>query len=227
MFTPRLLVHLTVAMLLSGASLSGSEQTTTTLACVGDSITKSNDHAYPTHLGTLLGDQWEVHGFGKNGASVLKQGARPYVDGRAYPQTLALNPDVVVIMLGTNDSKDDTWVHKADFVSSYIEFVRGYQALESKPAIWLCYPPPAFSRKWQIDNDTITNEVIPMIDQVAQATGARIINVNAAFADRADLFPDDGIHPNPAGSHLIAEAVAAALTAPAAAEDAPAVESVP
>ena len=206
LFLPSLLALIALA-----APTVSAEQTPIILACIGDSITKANDHAYPNHVGTLLGDSWEVHGFGKNGASILNQGSRPYIKGRAYPKTLELNPDVVVIMMGTNDSKDDHWVHKEDFVPTYIEFVKAYQALESKPKIYLCYPPPAFSRRWKINDETITNEVIPMIDQVAKATNAQIININAALANRSDLFPEDGIHPSPEGSQLIAETVAAAL----------------
>ena len=42
--------------------------------------------------------------------------SRPYMKEQAYQQALAFNPNIVVIKLGTNDSKSFNWVHKADFI---------------------------------------------------------------------------------------------------------------
>src|SRR5256885_2347791 len=84
---------------------------TTRVACVGDSITfgaglrdrESNN--YPARLQHSLGSDWEVRNFGVSSTTVLKRGNKPYVREKAYAQALEFKPDLVVIMLGTNDTK--------------------------------------------------------------------------------------------------------------------------
>ena len=90
------------------------------VACVGNSITygagiKNRSHdSYPSVLGRLLGDKYWVKNFGVSARTMLNKGDRPYMKEQAYQQALAFNPNIVVIKLGTNDSKSFNWVHKAD-----------------------------------------------------------------------------------------------------------------
>ena len=92
------------------------------VACVGNSITygagiKNRSHdSYPSVLGRLLGDKYWVKNFGVSARTMLNKGDRPYMKEQAYQQALAFNPNIVVIKLGTNDSKSFNWVHKADFI---------------------------------------------------------------------------------------------------------------
>jgi len=139
------------------------------VACVGDSITfgasikDRKNNSYPCQLGKILGDKWEVRNFGVNCATLLKKGDTPYWNLKAYKNALAYKPDVVVIMLGTNDSKPGNWKNKKDFVSDYIELVKSFQKLDSKPQVWVCLPVPAFPGKWGINEKTIGGEMVPML----------------------------------------------------------------
>ncbi|MDF7807745.1 GDSL-type esterase/lipase family protein [Pontiellaceae bacterium B12219] len=140
--------------LCSIASFSAEKAAPVKVACVGDSITfgaKIKDrttNSYPAQLNELLGDQYTVKNFGNSGSTLLKNGNKPYWKQKAYTDALAFNPDIVIIKLGTNDSKPENWAHKAEYIPDYVELIETFQALESNPTIWICYPVPAYPGKW-------------------------------------------------------------------------------
>lgn len=187
------------------------------IACVGDSITqgigttqaadKSFPDSYPSQLQKLLGGKAEVLNFGVGGRTLLRK-ADPLAFGRA----LGSSPDKVVVMLGTNDSKPYAWgKHKEDFVPDYVAAVKSFQSLPTKPAVYVVLPPPVFKGgQWGITEKVIYDEVIPAIREVAERTGAKVIDAHTPFAADAALFPDR-VHPNPDGAKKLAEIVAAGL----------------
>jgi lysophospholipase L1-like esterase len=191
------------------------------LACAGDSITYGHlipnreRDSYPAQLQRLLGSKWQVGNFGRNGVTALRKSPRPFHEQKEYRDALAFRPHVVVLQLGTNDTKRETWeAERARFVSDYIELIRSFQALETKPQIILCRPIPLFrdrGKEWDTDR-VLREEILPKIDEVARQTNLPLIDLNATFADRAALMPD-GVHPNAAGATLMARTIFAALTA--------------
>ena len=60
-------------------------------------------------------------------------------------ESKAFLPDAVVILLGTNDSKDANWISDEAFRQQYRELINEYRALPKKPRILLCTPPFAFA----------------------------------------------------------------------------------
>lgn len=188
------------------------------VACVGDSITYGSriknrkQNSYPAQLGALLGSDWEVRNFGVSSTTMLRQGNHPYWAQQAYKNALAFQPNVVVIKLGTNDTKPTNWVHKAAFETDCVDLIRSFQTLDSKPRVWICRPVPAFPERWGISDAVITGEVIPLIDEAAAQTGVPVIDLHAALNGKAELFPDK-IHPNAEGAGVMAENIYTALTA--------------
>ena len=130
------------------------------VACVGDSITfgahlrDPNQESYPAVLGQMLGPGFEVRNFGVGGATLLKHGDKPYFKQSAYTNALASKPDVVVILLGTNDSKHpgdggtdadksvNNWQSKADFVSDYEDLIRQFRNANPEARIFVGLPTP-------------------------------------------------------------------------------------
>jgi acyl-CoA thioesterase-1 len=186
------------------------------VACVGDSITygsgisNRNYDSYPAQLGRMLqkfGGPWETRNFGVSGATLLRNGDLPYVQQGAYNQALTAEPEAVIIMLGTNDSKSWNWEYKDEYVSDYLFLIDSFAELPSKPIIWICKPVPAFSDNFSITDSVIKDEIIPMIDHIAQLRDVVVLDLYTALGDAGDLFPD-GIHPNAEGAKLMAEAIA-------------------
>ena len=182
------------------------------VACVGNSITygagiKNRSHdSYPSVLGRLLGDKYWVKNFGVSARTMLNKGDRPYMKEQAYQQALAFNPNIVVIKLGTNDSKSFNWVHKADFIKDTQTMIDAFKALPSQPEIYLCYPSKAYLTGESINDDIISKEIIPMIKKVAKKNKLPVIDLHSAMDGMPELFPDH-IHPNEEGAKVMAKAV--------------------
>ena len=187
------------------------------LACVGDSITFGaaiKDRAkncYPAQLGRMLGEGWDVRNFGVNGATLLKKGDKPYWKQRAFGQAHAFQPEIVIIKLGTNDSKPQNWKHKDDYVADYVDLIQTFRKLKSKPQVFICYPVPAYPGRWGITDKVMKEEVMPRVDEVAKKSGCKIIDLYSALSDKKEMFPDR-VHPNAEGATVIAKVIASTIT---------------
>ncbi len=186
------------------------------VACVGDSITagvgSSGDlHNYPSLLGDLLGPGYNVANFGESGATLLQNGDSPYKQRGGYGRSAAFRPNVVVIMLGANDSKPQNWgTHKGEFAPDYAALLDYYAALPTHPKLFVCLPTPVPKPNYGI-SEPVVEEELPIIRQVAAQKGAIIIDVHGQVpSDNADFV--DGVHPNDAGYVLLASAVYQGLT---------------
>ena len=182
------------------------------VACVGDSITKGYGldnpkvQSYPSQLSVMFGDGWSVENYGLTNSTMLEKGDDPYSQSSVFIDSQIFEPEIVVIMLGTNDTKPFNWKYNDDFVADYTAFIKSYQTLNSNPRIWIAYPTPAFSDMAGISDEIIREEMIPLIDIVAKNTGVEVIDLYNIFSGRDDLFPDT-IHPNTEGAKIIAETI--------------------
>jgi len=187
------------------------------VACVGDSITQNS--GWSDKLGAKLGAGYTSTNYGLSGTTLLKNGDHTYWTSQQFKDSHAANPDIVVIMLGTNDSKPFNWnAHKGEFVGDYEALIDTYASLPSHPKIYLNLCPPAGTNGYQIVGSVIENEVNPDIKQVAAAKGLPTIDVFDAFGGHnldQSLYgsPSDLVHPNAKGAQVIADTVYAALTA--------------
>lgn len=185
------------------------------VAAVGDSITYGSGledrerHSYPAQLGRVLGEGYDVRNFGVSGRTMLRSGDHPYWAAAAFEAAKAFEPDIVIIMLGTNDTKPQNWQYRDEFVADYAAMIDAFAALPSRPRIWISKPMPTFGR-YGVRDPVIRDDVIPMIERVARDRQVPVIDLYAALQGRADLF-SNGIHPNAEGARLIAETVAEAI----------------
>jgi lysophospholipase L1-like esterase/pimeloyl-ACP methyl ester carboxylesterase len=188
------------------------------VACVGDSITfgatikDRSNNSYPAQLGGMLGSGYVVRNFGVNGATLLKKGNKPYWKTKQFGPAHAFNPDVVVIKLGTNDSKPVNWQYKADYVSDYVALIESFRSLPSEPDIWICYPVPAYPGNFNITDKVMKEEVIPLIDEVAKRAQVERIDLYSALSHKAELFQDK-VHPNAEGARIMAETISSIIGA--------------
>ena len=182
------------------------------VACIGNSITfgagirnRSRD-SYPSVLARMLGDSYWVKNFGVSARTMLNKGDHPYMNEPAYKNALAFNPNIVVIKLGTNDSKSFNWKYKADFMKDAQTMIDAFKGLPSQPKIYLCYPSKAYLTGDGINDDIIPKEIIPMIKKLAKKNDLSVIDLHTAMDGMPELFPDR-IHPNEKGAQVMAKAV--------------------
>ncbi|HCF95096.1 MAG: GDSL-type esterase/lipase family protein [Verrucomicrobiota bacterium] len=186
------------------------------VACVGDSITfgdgieERGTNSYPAQLGALLGDDFDVRNFGVSGATLLKKGDLPYWDVDAFRAVQAFEPDIIIIKLGTNDTKPQNWEFADEFVNDYAALIDLFQSLPSSPRIWLCNPVPVYEERWGIREEILVQEVMPKIAEVAKAKGLPVIDMYTALSGMPDAFPDK-IHPNADGAGIMAKTVVQTL----------------
>jgi alpha-L-fucosidase 2 len=187
------------------------------VACVGDSVTEgfTIDHpeknGYPADLNKILGKDYVIKNFGAGGTTCLLKGDHPFVsDGRHfYEKSADFKPNIVVLMLGANDSKAVNFSHKEEFAHDLAQLVDHFLAIDPKPKVYLCLPPPAYNGNYGISDDNI-NQLNPIIREVAKKKGLPVIDVNSALKGHPEDF-SDGIHPNAEGAKLLAETVAKQL----------------
>jgi len=185
------------------------------VACVGDSITAgvgaAGGQSYPAQLGKMLGDRWEVRNFGVSGSTLLNHGDRPYQKQKAFQSALQYEPHVVIIMLGTNDTKPQNWKFKGEFAADYKDLLGQFAKLPSKPRIFICRPVPVPGKGNFGINEAGVLEESPLIDKIAQETQSGVIDMYAALKGHPEMLPDR-VHPNTAGATLMAKAAYKALT---------------
>ncbi|MCA9321758.1 MAG: hypothetical protein KDB53_13535, partial [Planctomycetes bacterium] len=192
------------------------------VACVGDSITEGSANAdarrnsWPLILGRELEvvrpGGFRVANFGSSGATLARRGPKPYREQEVYEKSLAFEPDVVVINLGTNDAVLKTWeVVGPDFAQDLRDLVGVYRALPSRPQVWLSRLTPMFDHHPRfLECQPGRAEVDAVLDAVAAELGLEVIDLGRGLEGRPLLCPD-GLHPNTAGNALIAAAVQRAL----------------
>ncbi|WP_165452215.1 lamin tail domain-containing protein [Paenibacillus thalictri] len=179
------------------------------VAAIGDSITRNTNvvPTYPQHLGALLGNDFEVRNYGVSGTTLLKQGDSSYWNTPEYQQSKTWNPDIVVIMLGSNDSKPQNWAYKSQFVADYVDMINQYKNLPSHPKVFVNLPPKVYGAGgFNITDTFVKNEVIPAIKEAAAQTGSSYIDVYSVTGGMQDHFPDN-VHPDGTGTKVIAKAV--------------------
>lgn len=187
------------------------------VACVGNSITfgagigNRDKDSYPAVLGQMLGDRYEVRNFGFSARTLLNKGDRPYMKEQMFQDVLQYQPDVVVVKLGTNDSKAQNWRYGREFGKDLETLVTAFQKLSSRPTVYLCYPAKAYKFQYGIQDSVIVHGIIPVIDKLAQKKHLQVIDMHAATDGMPQNFPD-AVHPNEAGAIVMAATVYKALT---------------
>lgn len=171
---------------------------------IGAGISNPVTDSYPGQLGAFLGPLYDVHNFGVSGRTMLRHGDYPIWNEQFFKNALALDADVVVILLGTNDTKPYNWIYKNEYLDDYHAMIDTFSQGDKDPQFFLCYPPPAFCVNFDIRDSVITADIIPMVDTMLAETGAHKVDFYTPLMDSSDLFPDC-IHPNVNGHTVMAK----------------------
>ena len=195
----------------------GPKKDAVRVACIGNSITDgfgiemATQQGYPARLQRLLGNGYHVKNFGVSGRTMLNKGDLPYQNELAWRDALAFRPDIVIIKLGTNDSKPENWQYSKGFTDDLQLMVDALKANKNNPRIILCTPIPAFKPTWNINDSVIVNGIPPIINKVAKKNKLQVIDLHTLYAHDGDKMLNDAIHPDAKGALRMAEIIAKAL----------------
>jgi acyl-CoA thioesterase-1 len=179
------------------------------VACVGDSITQGS--GYPIKLQNLLGPKYAVRNFGVSGSTVSLNSTKPYMNQNAFLKAEEFEPQIVVIMLGTNDANPQIAQNEEDFEADYSRLIASFEALDGNQAVWVVKSPPIFSTDSTYNNTYLAGTILPKIDNVTSQLDLPTIDLYNAFGNHSDYFMD-GVHPNAEGASLIASNIYDAIT---------------
>ena len=187
------------------------------IACVGDSITwgafilRRKRDCYPAQLQRLLGESAIVGNFGIIGHTLQESGDFPYRISKPYRESGEFAPDIVLIMLGTNDSKANNWKGRSPFLADYRTLVDHYRKLASAPRVFVMTLPAVYGRgradkvRYGMGVAAI-DEMCAAIRDLAEEEGLGLIDAHVATSGHPEAFRFDGVHPGAAGATLIAQA---------------------
>lgn len=178
------------------------------IVCAGDSITEAE---YPRHLRRLLsqeGYRVRVHNYGRKGNN-----SREYLEFlKGMERELAqLQPDFVLLQLGTNDVRGDSdFTSATDFertMRQIITIFEGFSNREGKkPIILLATIPPLPENSpppFVPDSaGRVVEEINPIIRRIAADRNLILVDNYSLFIRNPHLLPD--IHPTSKGYKLLA-----------------------
>lgn len=193
------------------------------IACIGDSITfgagvfaTRKADAWPVLWQMLLGKEYQVLNYGVSGATLQKEGDFPYRKIGFLGRLDAARPELVLLMLGTNDSKPYNW-DGPRFAREYEELVTELLSSPGTRRVALAVPPKAFPEKklgviaFDISNDVIQDSIRPLILSLGERYSLPVVDLYAFTEEHPEWF-DDGVHPNKAGNRSIAQHIFKELT---------------
>ena len=233
-----MMLALVLAVLIGGGfaylyfnGMSGMSNTTDAsegqikVACVGDSITYGHGvknwpkNNYPVLLQKLLGDEYHVNSYGVSGRAVQDNSDQPYRALPHYQESVAYEADILVFMMGSNDTKPENWFGEDAFKAALIDLLNDYTQGEKKPAIYICTTPACFFME-DSEGELTSHDLRPayadiiaeIVLQTAEELGYPVIDIHALTKQNPQWFAKDGVHPNNDGAAAIAQEVFNALT---------------
>ncbi len=169
------------------------------IAAVGDSLTGNDgaqsNHTWSSKLNYLLGEDYIVKNYGKPSYQLMNGSSYSYTTTEEYQNSLKSNADIVIIMLGTNDSGG--WTDAVDkearsqkFYDDYVSLINSYREMESKPEIIIAVPPiRGTAAEPQTNAETY---IKPIIKQLSADLDVPYVDMYSLVTDYDLLY--DGTH---------------------------------
>ena len=190
------------------------------VALVGDSVTYGHSiknwpkNNYPVLLSDALGEKYCVKSYGVSGSTVQPDGDQPYNITKAYAWSHDFKADILVFMLGSNDSKPENWKGAEKFKEEYLKLLDSYTQVEDPPVVLLCTPPTAYFPDGATEGlsnydvqPLIIEEIAEIVRNAALEMDYTMIDINNLTKNRRDLFGKDNVHPNNQGAKTIANEI--------------------
>jgi lysophospholipase L1-like esterase len=198
-----LALALALAALSAGSFACARVARRSVILCAGDSLTELG---YPSFLQGLL----RRH---RLPASVLNYGRKGFTSGeylrflqKNKARISALKPDLVLLMLGTNDVRlDGDRTATPEFVRNMravIDILRTFRGGTREPPIIVLATippvPPGAAYPFSADSARrVREEINPALSRMAAELGLPLVDQYSLFVGSPELLPD--VHPSPLG----------------------------
>ncbi len=159
----------------------------------------------------MLGATYTLGNFGVVAATLMLNTNKPYFYEPAFQSAMTFQPNIVIIMLGTNDAQTNNYLSIDRFNSDYEALINETLELANHPKIFLVKPPPLFTNNLSLSNLNLVEGVIPRITQVANENNLTTIDCFTPLSGHSEYFID-GVHPTQEGSTKIAEIIYNAIS---------------
>lgn len=183
------------------------------VVCFGDSLTFAG---YPAELEKIFPVRALNAGLGGNSS---RQGL-----ARLERDVLSHQPDVVIVLFGTNDTRIDAphvHVPLPEYERNLTEIIQKSQ--NAGAAVIIATMPPIDSEPYFQRHDKALFEAVGGLEEllntyraavvrVAQATEIEIVDLHQKLLHDPDWLDADGVHPTPDGSRTIARLFAETLS---------------
>ena len=208
-----------VSMLCSASPLAAQDGDPIRVGCLGDSITVGSasgikgpeavHFSYPAILDSILGEGYDVRGFGAGGHALRSDARLVYGTCKKAAQAVEFAPDVALIVLGTNDSVLKTeYDRSGEDLDALVERLR---SANPDVKVWLSSPPQMFPLKDGLAPARRANleERQPRLNALAkELKGLAESRDGVKFVDVRDVLRPrdvtDGVHLNPFGAERLA-----------------------
>lgn len=181
------------------------------VAAVGDSLTygyglemRERD-AYPCILADKLGPHYQVSNFGLSGRSLQSTSDYPYLAEKNAQLSLQSEADIVIIMIGSNDSRGSYW-NRERFFEEYRKMAEQYRGMPSQPDVYLVIPPYVPTSRFGLNNQIIEEDLQVIIPQIGKELDLPVINLYP-LTKRQAAYYSDGLHLTPLGNQVIAKEI--------------------
>ena len=185
----------------------------TKIVCVGDSITYGygvdKQYNYTAQLQRKLGDDYAIVNYGVSGRTASSKGDDPYVKHSYYQSALKSEPDIVIIMLGSNDARKEnqTSARLGVFESEYKNLVMSFVNLPNKPKVYVVAPIGVIKlTNINISEELLRTQIRPAIRRVAVELDVELIDFETLLASNSGYYLSDGKHPSRVGYDVMSSA---------------------
>lgn len=201
------------------------------ITTVGDSITEgvgatNSSYSYPAQLQNVLGDDYLVTNAGISGTTAINtriaNASYPYITSPGYSSGLNSKPDIVIMMLGTNDAQSNFWDLEDDvdnpkaYHDDYAALIEKYLAMDSKPVIYMCSMIVTSDTYCSGRETNNVNELNPIVRQLVEEYDLEYIDMRAWseywLDDYRTYFSDNYLHPNDYGYECMARKYASVIS---------------
>lgn len=185
----------------------------TKVACVGDSLTfgttllNRKRECYPSRLGRLLGENFDVLNLGFPGYAI-----NPFCEkywGALDAVELLENyaPQFILFLLGTNDARLKNWTDEKTFEKFYRRFIHNFVNMKQNPCVIAMTSPRAYCDHVLTELDfrhEILADIVSIQRRVLAENGIPYIDLYSLTEGKDALYSLDKLHFNSKGAKFVA-----------------------